>query len=59
MRPQKTPLRFFLKNARPLLEEVPESSNSALSSHKKHFLNLFGGCLGAVWGLFGGCLGAV
>ena len=30
--------RNFLKNDRQLLEEVPEISNSALSSHKKYFL---------------------
>ena len=35
---KKPPLGIFLKNDRNFLEEVPESSNSALSSHKK---NLF------------------
>ena len=40
MRGQKTATRNFLKNARLLLETVPESSNSALSSHKKTFFEI-------------------
>ena len=37
MRPPKPATRNFLKYARTLLKEVPESSNSALSNHKKTF----------------------